>query len=139
MANVASVAKGELRAQCVLRLDGLAYSAGERCLVGERRALYRVGSSSARSRVQARERREPLRTEPRWQRMAALSAELSVLLEAHMKARHVWLTLDELQHAHWLEATVEHYHLGYEAGRAQASLDALATESTGVAKGPAAG
>jgi len=125
-------------------------SAGQRCLLGERRTLYRVSSGlaerksgyrarayandlaraaaraavseRAEARVQAREAGQ---TEQRWQRMSALCAELSVLLEGHSQARQVWLRLDEVQHAYWIDVSVEHYNLGYEAGRAQASVDAL--------------
>jgi hypothetical protein len=57
-------------------------------------------------------------------RIAALSAELSVLLGD--EARAIWLALDEAQHGHWLAVAVNHYNMGYDAGRAQTWLDSTA-------------
>jgi hypothetical protein len=97
------------------------------CSIADRRARYR-----ARSRRHAADREVPTaRAEERvrqrdagarWARIVALNAQLSAALEND--GLEIWLALERALHAYWLEVALDHYALGYDAGRAQAWLDA---------------
>ena len=91
-----------------------------------------------RVRYRAARRRRPLRADvptqraeervrqrdagARWARIMALNAQLSAGL--NNEGLEVWLALERSLHAYWLDVAVDHYSLGYDAGRAQAAIDA---------------
>lgn len=64
----------------------------------------------------------------RWQRITELNARLTAQLDGENRA--LWLALEEALHVHWLDVAVDHYHRGYEAGRAQSWLDAALADET---------
>jgi hypothetical protein len=72
------------------------------------------------ARVRARDRGM------RWERIMALSAQLSASLSD--EARTTWLALEESLHGYWLDVSIEHYLRGFEAGAAQSWLQSNLTD-----------
>jgi hypothetical protein len=84
-----------------------------------RKRLLRAGVPMQRAKQRVRERDEGAR----WERILALTGALAVQL-LDDDARLLWVALQDELAAYWLEVSAEHYNLGYEAGRAQAWLEA---------------
>lgn len=101
--------------------------------VAERRARYRRLKPRTRPRI-AREQvpswssqvRVRERDSERWQLIMQLSLQLMAALSPEGKA--LWSALEEVLHAYWLDVAVDHYNLGYDAGRAQAWLEPALAE-----------
>jgi hypothetical protein len=81
-----------------------------------------LATEQAEARVRARD------GGVRWQRIMALSAQLSAGLSD--EARATWLALEESLHGYWLDVSVEHYQRGFEAGGAQGWLQSNLTDRT---------
>lgn len=83
-------------------------------------AMPEVARRRAEQRVQQRDGGAS------WQRILSLSAQLGAAQTR--EGRALWLALEELLHGYWLDLAAEHYNLGYDAGKAQAWLDATLRE-----------
>jgi len=95
------------------------------------RAMRLHASAFACQRADYARRRAEQRVRQRhggasWQQILALSAKLGA--ELTRDGRESWLALEELLHGYWLDLAAEHYTLGYDAGKAQAWLDAALRE-----------
>jgi hypothetical protein len=99
------------------------YAVTERSVwpVEDRRRRYRSSLGRAEARVRQRD------AGARWARIMALNAQLSAAL--NNEGLEIWLALERALHGYWLEVALDHYALGYDAGRAQAWIDAALARS----------